>query len=270
MTTILVTNDDGVGAPGLTVLTAALKSLGRVVVVAPDQDMSAVSHALTLTRPLRVRRHAEDVYSVDGTPTDCVNIGVFNILEKKIDMVVSGINRGYNLGDDVTYSGTVSAAFEGTLLGYPSIAVSRAGTLPGGYSGSNWPHDPDETYHHAATFAANLATRVMQEGMPEDTLLNVNVPHPPLKGVRCTRLGKRVYHEGVVERRDPSGRQYYWIGGAPPEWTLDDRSDYSAVTQGCVSISPLHLDLTNDRQMKTISSWDLTLPSDSTDPRGRG
>ncbi len=261
MTTILLTNDDGVGVPGLTVLARALSSLGRVIVVAPDRDMSAVSHALTLTRPLRVKRHAEHVYAVDGTPTDCVNLGIFNLLEKKVNLVVSGINRGYNLGDDVTYSGTVSAAFEGTLLGYPSIAVSRAAMPGSGFSGSNWPYDPEETYEAAAAFTATLARRILDQGMPEDTLLNVNVPLPPLRGVRCTRLGRRVYKEGVIERVDPSGRQYYWIGGTAPEWTEDARSDYAAVTAGCVSVTPLHLDLTNDRELETIASWGLTVPA---------
>jgi 5'-nucleotidase len=260
VTTILVTNDDGIGVPGLTVLARALSAIGRVVIVAPDRDQSAVSHALTLKQPLRVRRHAEDVYSVDGTPTDCVNLAVFNLLEMKVDMVISGINRGYNLGDDVTYSGTVAAAFEGTLLGYPSLAISRAAMTESGFSGPNWPHDPEETYEAAAAFTAQLARRVLERGMPDDTLLNVNVPMPPLHGVKTTRLGRRVYKEGVIERMDPSGRQYFWIGGTPPEWTEDPRSDYAAVIEGCVSVTPLHLDLTNDRVMATISSWDLTAP----------
>jgi len=261
VTTILVTNDDGVGVPGLTVLARALSALGQVVVVAPDRDMSAVSHALTLTRPLRVRRHAEHVYAVDGTPTDCVNLGIFNLIGKKVDLVVSGINRGYNLGDDVTYSGTVAAAFEGTLLGYPSIAVSRAAMPGSGFSGSNWPLDPEDTYEAAAAFTADLARRVLDRGMPGDTLLNVNVPLPPLRGVTCTRLGKRIYKEGVIERTDPSGRQYYWIGGTAPEWTEDSRSDYAAVSGGCVSVTPLHLDLTNDRELETIASWRLAVPA---------
>ena len=265
MITILVTNDDGIGVPGLTVLARALSAIGRVVIVAPDRDQSAVSHALTLKQPLRVRRHSEDVYSVDGTPTDCVNLAVFNILDKKLDMVVSGINRGYNLGDDVTYSGTVAAAFEGTLLGYPSIAVSRAALTESGFSGPNWPHDPEDTYESAAAFATQLARSVLARGMPEDTLLNVNVPLPPLVGVRTTRLGKRVYKEGVIERTDPSGRQYFWIGGTAPEWTADSRSDYAAVVSGCVSVTPLHLDLTNDRALPTLDAWELPLP-----PAGRG
>jgi len=270
--TILVTNDDGLGVPGLTVLARALSGVGRVVIVAPDRDQSAVSHALTLKQPLRVRRHAENIYSVDGTPTDCVNLGIFNILCKRVDLVVSGINRGYNLGDDVTYSGTVAAAFEGTLLGYPSFAVSRAAMTDSGFSGANWPHDPEDTYECAAAFAAGLARQILGRGMPEDTILNVNVPLPPVRGVRTTRLGKRIYKEGVVERFDPSGRQYYWIGGTPPEWTEDSRSDYAAVVDGCVSVTPLHLDLTNDRVMATIASWNLEVPvgvaEGSSDERG--
>ena len=270
MTTILVTNDDGIGVPGLSVLSRALSQLGRVVVVAPDRDQSAVSHALTLTHPLRVKRHAEDVYSVDGTPTDCVNLGVFNLLSKKVDLVVSGINRGFNLGDDVTYSGTVAAAFEGRLLGYPAIAVSRSVLPPHARREPAWPHELEETYEPAAAFAAGLARTVLDRGLPEDTLLNVNVPLPPLKGVRITRLGRRMYMEGVIERRDPSGRQYYWIGGSPPEWQHDARSDHAAVSEGCVSVTPLHLDLTNDRAMDHLSRWSLTLPDGVGEPSGGG
>ena len=258
--TILVTNDDGVGVPGITVLARALSRVGRVVTVAPDRDQSAVSHALTLKHPLRVRQHAEDVYSVDGTPTDCVNLGIFNLIGKRVDLVVSGINRGFNLGDDVTYSGTVAAALEGTLLGYPSFAISRAAMTDSGFSGPNWPHDPEETYEEAAAFAADLARQVLERRMPDDTILNVNVPLTPLRGVRVTRLGKRIYKEGVIERIDPSGRNYYWIGGTPPEWTHDARSDYAAVVAGCISVTPVHLDLTNDRELGTISSWDLAAP----------
>jgi 5'-nucleotidase len=268
VTTILVTNDDGIGVPGLTALARALSEVGRVVVVAPDRDQSAVSHALTLTHPLRVKRHAEDVYSVDGTPTDCVNLGVFNILSKKVDLVVSGINRGFNLGDDVTYSGTVAAAFEGRLLGYPAIAVSRSVLPPHAPRESAWPHELEETYEPAAAFATVLARTVLEKGIPDDTLLNVNVPLPPLRSVRVTRLGRRVYTEGVIERLDPSGRQYYWIGGAPPEWTHDPRSDHAAVSDGCVSVTPLHLDLTHDRVMEELSGWRLGLPG--ADPDGAG
>ncbi len=269
MTTILVTNDDGVDVPGISVLARALRELGRVVIVAPDRDMSAVSHALTLKHPLRVRQHAEDVYSVDGTPTDCVNLGVFNLLGRSIDLVVSGINRGYNLGDDITYSGTVAAAFEGTLLGYPSVAISRAAPRPDSPD-PPWLHDPPEGYEAAGRFAAGLARRILERGMPEDTILNVNVPLAPLRGVRCTRLGRRIYKEGVIERIDPSGRQYYWIGGTPPEWTDDPRSDYAAVTSGSISITPLHLDMTNDRVMQQLASWDLEQVLQSPDDRRSG
>ena len=259
MPTSLVTNDDGLGAPGLTALARALARVGRVVIVAPDRDQSAVSHNITLTHPLRVRRHADDVYSVDGTPTDCVNLGIFNLLSKGVDLVVSGINRGFNLGDDVTYSGTVAAAFEGRLLGYPSFAVSRALLPTQDPDATPWPHEIEESYEPAASFAADLAARVLAEGMPEDTLLNVNVPLPPLRGVRVSRLGRRIYKEGVIERIDPSGRQYYWIGGSPPEWIEDPRSDHAAVSEGCVSVTPLHLDLTHDRVMGILSGWGLEI-----------
>ena len=261
MTTILVTNDDGIGGPGRTALARALSGVGRVITVAPDRDQSAVRHALTLTHPLRVRRHADDVYSVDGTPTDCVNLGIFNLLEKKVDLIVSGINRGYNLGEDVHDSGTVAAAFEGRLLGFPAIAVSRAvlpardvGVLP-------WPHEQEESYEPAARFAADLARTVLAHGMPEDAVLNVNVPLAPVQGVRVTRLGRRIYTEGVIERMDPSGRQYFWIGGSPPRWTPDHRSDHDAVSAGCISVTPLHLDMTHDRVMDALASWELRVPA---------
>jgi 5'-nucleotidase len=230
---ILVTNDDGIAAPGLHVLARELAALGEVTIIAPDREQSASSHALTLHRPLRVNRQGERLYSVDGTPTDCVNLGILNLLAERPKLVVSGINRGMNLGDDITYSGTVAAAFEGTLLGIPSFAISQE------------VENGEEAFDRAAGVAALLARRILDRPLPAGTLLNVNVPRAKLKGTRLTRQGRRTYHQGVVERTDPSGRQYYWLGGIPPRWDDDPDSDFAAIREGYVSLTPLHLDLTH-------------------------
>jgi 5'/3'-nucleotidase len=231
--TILVTNDDGFAAPGLHVLARELGAVGEVTIIAPDREQSASSHALTLHRPLRVNRQGERLYSVDGTPTDCINLGILNLLSNRPSLVVSGINRGMNLGDDITYSGTVAAAFEGTLLGVPSFAVSQEVV------------DGEGSFEAAARFAATLARRILERPLPPGTLLNVNVPKCSPKGSRLTRQGRRTYHQGVVERTDPSGRQYYWLGGIPPRWDEDPESDFAAIREGYVSLTPLHLDLTH-------------------------
>lgn len=233
---ILVSNDDGVRSEGLLALSGALKELGTVYVVAPDRERSAASHSLTLTHPLRVEKLGPRVYSVDGTPTDCINLGVNGILRgKRIDLLVSGINKGANLGDDITYSGTVSAAMEGTILGIPSIAVSLV-------TRSKFRFDV------ASEFAVAVARRVMQQRLPEDTLLNVNVPNVSrenITGVRVTRMGKRIYGDVIVEKRDPRGRKYYWIGGDYLSNEEVPGSDLEAVEENYVSITPIHLDLTN-------------------------
>ena len=183
---ILATNDDGYHAEGIRILADSLASMGRVVVVAPDRDRSAASHALTLTQPLRPRSLAPDRFSVDGTPTDCVNLGVLGLIDVRPDLVVSGINSGLNLGDDVTYSGTVAAAIEGTVLGVPSIAISLDG--------------PPFDYPAAAGIAVKLATLVLEKGLPRDTLLSVNVPSGRIRGTKLTRQGRRIYHEVIVKR----------------------------------------------------------------------
>jgi 5'-nucleotidase len=242
---ILVTNDDGIGAPGLRQLADELATVGRVTIIAPDREQSASSHALTLHRPLRVHRHEEAVFSVDGTPTDCVNLGILNLLPERPRLVVSGINRGMNLGDDITYSGTVAAAFEGTLLGIPSFAVSlQAEREASDFSG-------------AARFAAVLARRLLSRPLAPGTLLNVNVPRGTPRGVRPTRQGRRTYHQGVVERTDPSGRRYYWLGGIPPQWDEDPESDFAAIRDGFISLTPLHLDLTHYPLLKELGDWNL-------------
>jgi 5'/3'-nucleotidase len=245
MPVILITNDDGVDAPGLVALHRALAALGDVVRVAPDRDQSGSGHALTLNHPLRIKALGEGIYAVDGTPTDCVNLGIFHLLKERPGLVVSGINPSPNLGDDITYSGTVSAAFEGTLLGVPSFAVSfDAGPGP-------------VSFESPSAVAGAIARRILAEGLPRGTLLNVNVPGSGGGRVRVTRQGRRVYSEGVVERVDPMGRQYYWIGGVPPTWEDDSASDYAALRAGYVSITPLRLDLTHHEALPALAArWE--------------
>ena len=243
---ILVSNDDGVRSEGITVLADLLKELGTVYVVAPDRERSAASHSLSLTHPLRVEKISPRVYSVDGTPTDCVNLGVNGILRgKKIDLLVSGINKGANLGDDITYSGTVSAAMEGTLLGIPSVAVSLV-------TRSRFRFDT------AAEMALDVARKVLKRGLPDDTLLNVNVPNAgreEIKGVRVTRMGKRVYGDLIVEKRDPRGKKYYWIGGDNLNSEDIPGSDLEAIDEGFISVTPIHLDLTNYAALRALRKW---------------
>jgi len=245
---ILVTNDDGVHAAGLAALAAALEGLGDVYVVAPDREQSAVGHALTLHRPLRVTQIAERRFSVNGTPSDCVNLAVLGLLPERPVLVASGINHGSNLGDDVTYSGTVSAAMEGTLLGVPSMAVSRGDTA-------------DTGFESAGAVARLVASRVLVEGLPAKTLLNVNVPSGPASGIKMTRLGHRVYREKVVRETDPRGAPYYWIGAGPPEWNEDQGSDMAAVNRGLASVTPLHLDLTHYGALERMADWESGLNS---------
>ena len=249
MTCILLTNDDGFWSEGLTTLKRELSRHWDVVVIAPDREQSAKSHSLTLTRPLRVNRIEEDVFSVDGTPSDCVMLGTYGLLDKKPDLVVSGINHGANLGDDVTYSGTVAAAMEGTLLGIPSIAISVVG-------------EDKLIFDQAAEFAVHLIEKILQEGMPEETLLNVNVPNLPkdrLKGVKITKSGKRIYRDGIVKNTDPRGKPYYWIGGQDPTWIDGDETDFAAVEEGMISILPLHLDLTKYKAIGEMENWRIEL-----------
>jgi 5'-nucleotidase len=245
---ILVTNDDGVQSPGLRALAERLGALGEVYVVAPERERSAVGHSLTLRHPLRILEVAPRVVAVEGTPTDCVLLAYHRLLPRKPALVVSGINFGYNLGDDITYSGTVSAAFEATLLGVPALAVSI------GREGKN------VYYETAADFAVKLARRALREGLPPDTLLNVNVPNVPasqIKGVIVTRQGKRQYGDVIVEKVDPRGVPYFWIGNGEPRWTDAAGSDINAVRARKISITPVHLDLTNHSAIEKIRSWKI-------------
>lgn len=233
MPRILVTNDDGIYSEGLRKLGDACRELGEVLIVAPDREQSAASHALTLNRPLRLLQIQENEWIVDGTPTDCVNLAVLKLMkEHRPDLVVSGINFGPNLGDDVTYSGTISAAFEGALLNIPSIAFSA---LVGEHF----------SFDRCATFAGALVRMALEQKRDPRIVLNVNFPVGDFAGVKITTLGRRIYSEGVIERRDPRGRKYYWIGGEPPTWHPEDGTDFDAIQNGFVSITPLHLDLTH-------------------------
>jgi 5'-nucleotidase len=245
MPKILVTNDDGVHAEGIRALAAVLAPLGDVTVVAPIQEASAIGHALTLRRPLRIETVAPDVFAIDGTPTDCVNIAITHILKDKPDLIVSGINKGWNLGDDVTYSGTVSGALEGALLGIPSIAVSSERVKD------------DAEFGPAAEAARIVADAVLERGMPKFTLLNINVPSGQNKGFRVTVQAKRNHVTVVSERTDPRHRAYYWIEEGLNQWEPHDRSDYQAVRDGYISITPLQPDMTAHDALRYVEELPL-------------
>jgi len=247
---ILVCNDDGIRSEGVQRLARSVESLGEVYVVAPDREQSAVSHSLTLHRPLRVEQIAPRQYAVDGTPTDCVNLAVSGILPARPELVLSGINKGANLGDGITYSGTVSAAMEGTLLGIPSIALSLVAR-------------EEFAFDAAADFAARLAAQVIARPFPADTLLNVNIPaiaRARMRGYRITRQGKRRYGEALVEKTDPRGKKYYWIGGDELDFVDEPGTDFAAVQDGAVSITPIHLDLTHYPSFEALSHLALEWP----------
>ena len=238
MPRILVTNDDGYFSPGIEALASALRALGDVIVVAPQTEASAVGHALTLRRPLRCEKMANDIYAVDGTPTDCVNIAIDEVTTERPDLVVSGINNGLNVGDDVTYSGTVAGAFEAALLGYPAIAVSleRAGA----------------SFVPAAEIAAKIAAAVLAQGLPFRTFLNINVPKGEIKGIRTTVQAKRNHITKVDRRMDPRQRPYFWIEEAQDDWAPHDRSDRQAIADGFVSVTPLQPDLTDHKSIELV------------------
>ena len=240
---ILVTNDDGVRSEGILALADALRPLGDVTIVAPLNEASAIGHALTLRRPLHLEQWGEQIYAVDGTPTDCVNIAVTKVLDGMPDLVVSGINKGWNIGDDVTYSGTVAGALEGALLGVPSIAVSLQFTREAFDFGP------------AASAAALYARAVLDNGLPPRTLLNINVPTGPIRGYRVTVQGKRNHVTSVMDVVDPRGRVWYWIEEGQNNWEPHDRSDYQAVkVDGLVSVTPLHPDLTDYAAFESVES----------------
>jgi 5'-nucleotidase len=233
MRRILVTNDDGYFSPGIRALADALKDLGEVTIVAPQAEASAVGHALTLRHPLRIEQVGDRVYAVDGTPTDCVNLGINAVLGGQPDLVVSGINKGLNIGDDVTYSGTVAGALEAALLGHQAMAVSLE------FTRGVWDFDP------AAVLAASMAGALFASPLPFRTFLNVNVPTGPVRGVRVTVQAVRNHVTKIDRRLDPRERPYYWIEEAQDEWQVNPRSDYQAIRDGVVSVTPLQPDLTD-------------------------
>ena len=240
MRRILVTNDDGYRSEGIIALAEALRPLGAVTIVAPVIEASAIGHALTLRRPLRLEPVADDVFAVDGTPTDCVNLAVARVFGGLPDLVVSGINKGWNLGDDVTYSGTVSGAFEGALLGIPAIAISLRATTDA--------YD----FGPSARVAFTLAGALLQRPLPSRTFLNINLPLGQPKGIRVTVQAARNHITSVGERHDPKGRPYYWIEEGEDAWQPHDRSDYQAVHDGYVSVTPLHPDLTAHQALAAV------------------
>ncbi len=257
MAHILVTNDDGVDAPGLLALVHGLAAVGRLTVLAPDKNWSASGHVKTMHRPLRVReaRLSDGTLALaaDGAPSDCVALAVLGLVEGPIDLVVSGINPHANVGHDVTYSGTVTAAMEAAISGLPAMAVSL-----------DTPENSqaDRDYGTAAQVAAQLARQILDRGLPEGVLLNVNVPARPLEALRglvFTRQGLRLYRDALVRREDPRGRPYYWIGGEAPTGVEEDGTDFWALAQGYVSVTPLQLDLTAHAQMNAFKTWDTRL-----------
>ncbi|HUK34502.1 MAG TPA: 5'/3'-nucleotidase SurE [Vicinamibacterales bacterium] len=244
MRRILVTNDDGYRSDGLIALAEVLRPLGDVTIVAPITEASAIGHALTLRHPLRLEHMSDKLFAVDGTPTDCVNIAVTQIFRGLPDLVLSGINKGWNLGDDVTYSGTVSGALEAALLGVPAIAVSQQFTRSFDFS-------------HAARAAAAMAESLLDVPLPSRTFLNINVPKGEPKGYRVTVQAKRNHVTSVAERHDPKGRPYYWIEEGQDEWEPHDRSDYQAVRDGFISVTPLHPDLTAHTALAAVERLSL-------------
>lgn len=242
---ILISNDDGYSAPGLIALVNALKHLAEITVVAPERNRSGASNSLTLDRPLHAVRTENNFIKVDGTPTDCVHLGVTGLLEREPDMVFAGINHGANLGDDVIYSGTVAAATEGRFLGLPAVAISLAGLNPSQFEAS-------------AEIAVRLFQHLRRHPLPADTILNVNVPDLPLeriKGFKATRLGQRHRAEPVVRGHDPRGREIFWVGAAGPEQDAGPGTDFHALREGYVSVTPLQIDLTRYDSLERLAAW---------------
>jgi len=242
---ILLSNDDGYLAPGLQAIAEELSSAAQVTVVAPDRNRSGASNSLTLQRPLRVHKAPSGFYKVDGTPTDCVHLALTGLLDEEPDMVVSGINAGANLGDDVIYSGTVAAATEGRFLGLPALAVSLAGR---------------DNYHFdtAAKAAGQIVQQLLKQPLAEDTILNINVPNVPwseIKGFQATRLGFRHRAEPVVQQQDPYQQKIYWVGPAGPAQDAGPGTDFFAIQHGFVSVTPLQIDLTRHEGVAPLQDW---------------
>jgi 5'-nucleotidase len=254
MPRILLTNDDGYQAPALAALARALAAVGEVTVFAPDHNWSAAGHTKTMHKPLRITRGTlagVPLHVTTGTPSDCVGLALLGALPTWPDLVVSGVNQGSNMGHDVTYSGTLAAAMEATVYGLPAIAASQE--LADGF-------EPD--WNGAARFIAGLAGQVLARGLPRDVFYNVNFPAVPVaeaRGVQITRLGRRIYRDVLIERHDPKGRPYYWIGGDPPGGEPEAGTDIGALAQGYISVTPLNLDMTDHKQMVELAQWGLSL-----------
>ena len=249
---ILISNDDGVTAPGIFSLATSLSTIADIDVIAPDRNRSGASNSLTLSHPLRVKKLDNGFYSVDGTPTDCVHLALTGYFDTVYDMVVSGINQGANLGDDILYSGTVAAAMEGRFLGLPAIAVSMVGTTI-------------KHYDTAASITRQLVMKLKSYSLPSQTILNVNVPDLPLdeiKGMEVTRLGSRHRAEPMIKEADPRGHCIYWVGPPGPEADAGPGTDFYAVNQARVSITPLHLDMTHYKVFEQVATWISDLKTD--------
>ncbi|MBN2184552.1 MAG: 5'/3'-nucleotidase SurE [Candidatus Krumholzibacteriota bacterium] len=250
--TILLTNDDGIRAEGLNTLIEGLGDICRVVVVAPEVEQSATSHSITLDRPLRITSYGEDRFGVSGTPTDCVLLAVKSILDFQPDLVLSGINHGPNMGEDVIYSGTVAAAIEGSLLGISSVAVSVAKWEP-------------PSFKPALSVTRYIVKKILDEKRKDSILWNVNIPpvgEDKIKGIRITKLGSRIYNDTIVKETDPRGKDYFWIGGGKPGWNRDSDSDFSAVSENFVSITPLTMEMTDYKSIFDLKKWDLEWKKD--------
>lgn len=245
---ILCSNDDGILAPGLALLADACREVGEVTVVAPDREQSGTSHSLTLHRPLRPARRPDGAFQVDGTPTDCVMLALETLMPERPDFVFSGVNHGPNMGEDVLYSGTVSAAMEGVMLGVPGVAISFAGG------------DPEIMATYRETLVRLIRRITSAEDYPRDTLLNINLPRMPaaeVQGLRVTRLGSRYFSDSLTRMKDPWGREIMWIGGGTITWTGGEDADHAAVAEGYISVTPLHMDLTNYSLIETVRGWRL-------------
>jgi 5'/3'-nucleotidase len=247
---ILVSNDDGILAPGLALLADVCQAVGRVTVVAPDREQSGTSHSLTMHRPVRPARRPDGSYQVDGTPTDCVLLALGALLPERPDFVFSGVNHGPNMGEDVLYSGTVAAAMEGVTLGVPAVAISFAGPA----------NDLDTLQSYREVLGRLVRRIVAVSAFPSTILLNVNLPAcgaDEVKGVRVTSLGSRYFRESLTRMKDPWGREIFWIGGGSIHWTGGEESDHHAVAEGFISVTPLHMDLTNYDLLETVRGWSL-------------
>ncbi len=242
---ILITNDDGIHSEGITALENALREIGDVFIVAPESEMSGASHSLTLSRPLRIRQIDERHWTVDGTPTDCVTFALNRILppEQRPHLCASGINHGANLGDDATYSGTVAGALESTILGVPGLAFSLVASR-------------NYDFTESARIAKEMVAKSLKEGLPEGTLLNINVPKKEIKGIRVTKQGFKDARPIISEHTDPRGKLYYWIGEERSGFHAEGGTDFEAIDEGYVSVTPMRSDLTNHQAIELLKSWE--------------